>query len=75
MGEIEEFAEALIDQLSVEISEEKEIAQTVKRIDEENHKKFLENLPKYRQEIDDLPFHKINGKIIVASMMCVARTK
>lgn len=35
MGEIEEFAEALIDQLSVEISEEKEIAQTVKRIDED----------------------------------------
>lgn len=36
MGEIEEFAEALIDQLSVEISEEKEIAGLVKRIDEDS---------------------------------------
>lgn len=35
MTEIEEFAEALIDQLSVEINEEKEISQLVKRIDED----------------------------------------
>ena len=32
MGEFEEFAEALLDQISVEIDEEKEIAQLSERI-------------------------------------------
>ena len=32
MGELEEFAEALLDQLSVEINEEKEIAELADKI-------------------------------------------
>ena len=44
--------------------EQKEKREEQKRIDEENHKKWLQNLSKYRQEIDELPFQKHNGKII-----------
>ena len=36
MGELEEFAEALLDQLSVEINEEKEIAELADRISEDS---------------------------------------
>ena len=36
MGEFEEFAEALLDQISVEIDEEKEIAKLSEKIDVEN---------------------------------------
>ena len=36
MGEFEEFAEALLDQISVEINEEKEIAQLSERINEDS---------------------------------------
>ena len=35
MGELEEFAEALLDQLSVEINEEKEIAELSEKIKED----------------------------------------
>ena len=35
MGEFEEFAEALLDQISVEIDEEKEIAKLSEKIDED----------------------------------------
>lgn len=62
MGEIEEFAEALIDQLSVEINEEKEISQMIRRMDEDSsfNVKFdsLENIssqiiPETKKQIRD----------------------
>ena len=47
MGEFEEFAEALLDQISVEIDEEKEIAKLSEKIDEDKEfpkqfKNFIE---------------------------------
>ena len=36
MGEFTEFAEALLDQISVEIDEEKEIAKLSEKIDEDS---------------------------------------
>ena len=40
MGEFEEFAEALLDQISVEINEEKEISELASKINED------ESIPK-----------------------------
>ena len=62
MTENEEFAEALLDQISVEIDEEKEIAELTSRINDdstipksfENMEKFAENeTPKLVQKVSD----------------------
>ena len=52
MGEFEEFAEALLDQISVEIDEEKEIAKLSEKIDEDKEfpKQFI-GLESFSKEI------------------------
>jgi hypothetical protein len=61
MGELEEFAEALLDQLSVEINEEKEISELFSKISEDTsfNVKFDE-LEKICQEIFPQMAQKIN---------------
>jgi len=72
MGEYTEFAEALLDQISVEIDEEKEIAQLAERIngDSEFPKKFTELesfsrsiLPDISKEIESFTGYAIKSDI------------
>ncbi|MGI0041095.1 MAG: hypothetical protein ACRD94_03925 [Nitrosopumilaceae archaeon] len=58
MGELEEFAEALLDQLSVEINEEKEIAELADKISDD---------ASFTVKFDDLEksLRKVRKKIIV----------
>ncbi len=61
MGELEEFAEALLGQLSVEINEEKEISELFSKINEDpSFKVKFDDLEKICQEIFPLMAEKIN---------------
>ena len=61
MGELEEFAEALLGQLSVEINEEKEIAELFSKINEDpSFKVKFDDLEKICQEIFPQMAEKIN---------------
>ena len=61
MGELQEFAEALLGQLSVEINEEKEIAELFSKINEDpSFKVKFDDLEKICQEIFPLMAEKIN---------------
>ena len=61
MGELEEFAEALLDQLSVEINEEKEIAELFSKIREDKSFKVkFDDLEKVSQEIFPQMAQKVN---------------
>ncbi len=72
MAEFTEFAEALLDQISVEIDEEKEIAQLAERIngDSEFPKEFTELesfsrgiLPEISKEIESFTGYPIKSDI------------
>ena len=56
MTEFEEFAEALLDQISVETDEEKEIAELTSRInDDSTIPKSFENMEKFEENETSLP--------------------
>jgi len=60
MGELEEFAEALLDQLSVEINEEKEIAELSDKIKEDPSSVNFDKVEDITQKIFPQMAKKVN---------------